>query len=748
MPTFEIKGPDGSVYQIDGPDELGALNALKKMLSATSTVDPATFPTKAAGMSHEQMVEAYRATKPGDPWGDYLAEQIQKPKAGETAAQAKVRAGGTGSVDRVTMSPTGKAAATFLQGVPFAGEYMDEGLGYVAGKMGLQSQQDATNAIRAGQADMDQNNPKTATALRIGGGVAGSAVGAGIMPWYNPATLGGRVAYGAGVGGTLGTAEGAVSGYGSGTDDASRSENAKSRALLGGLLGTAVGGAAPLLAEGVSQGGRWLLDQFNVAREARQAGLSRPSYEHLVRVMDADGSLNGAGAQRIAAAGPEAMLADAGPSAENVLDTAIQRSGPAGVLAGNRIEGRAGRTGLIANDALDNTLGVPRGIQTMETGIRQGSSAARGSTYQAAYSQPINYAAPEGQRLEQWFRQVPGDILQKANRLMQVRREPASAQIILRQQPDGSFAAERLPDIRQWDYITRAMNDIAQTNDGAGALGGQTDIGAGFQSFSRDIRQTLRGMVPEYATALDTAADAIDARNALRFGEGLLSPTVTRDEVANTLAGYSAAERRHAAEGVRSFIDEKIANVTRAISDNNMGAREAAKAVKDLSSRAAREKITALVGQQQADAMFEQLDQAARGLELRAAVADGSGTFARTSTNAMIEDATNGGLMGKVRSGEPVNATKELWRSLLGGTSADNIARADRVFAELSDALTSTAQNGGRSPQQILQNLQRIATANPRNAAVARTIGSLIGYPIFGPLAYQSGTQGLLGRER
>ncbi|MCZ4093046.1 hypothetical protein [Sinorhizobium psoraleae] len=50
----------------------------------------------------------------------------------------------------------------------------------------------------------------------------------------------------------------------------------------------------------------------------------------------------------------------------------------------------------------------------------------------------------------------------------------------------------------------------------------------------------------------------------------------------------SAAERRGVAQGIRSQIDEKIANVTRAVQDGNMDAREAIKGLKDLSSRAAR----------------------------------------------------------------------------------------------------------------------------------------------------------------
>lgn len=716
----------------------GSGNFFDQFENAPPAYNPADFPRMAAGMTHEQMVEAYRATKPGDPWGDFLAAQIQRPQQGETPEQANIRAGGTGSTDRVDMSGTGKAAATFLQGVPFVGEYADEGLGNLAGWMGLQDAQTATDAIRGGQADMDQNYPKTATALRVGGGVTGSLAAAGALPWYAPQSLGMGALYGGTVGGVGGAVEGAVSGYGSGTDATSRTENAGNRAIVGGGLGALLGTAAPFVASGVGNAARWGLDQLNVAREARQAGLSRPSFEILTRAMEADGSLAGQGAQRIAAAGPEGMLADAGPNAQTLLDVVAQRSGPAANLARDRLEARATRAGPQVNDALDNALGVPRGMDTMETGIRQGSAAARGNAYDAAYAAPINYADPAGQRLEALLARVPGDMIGRANRLMQIEGQQSN-QILARIAPDGTVTYTRLPDVRQLDYITRAINLAAESGDGAGALGGQTALGRAYQNLSREIRQSVRGLVPEYGVALDTAAEPIAARQALQFGERMLSPATTRDEVATMFAGMSQAERRQAAAGVRSYIDEKLANVSRALTDNNMDAREAIKAVKDLSSRANREKITALIGQREADTMFRYIDQAAQSLELRANVATNSKTFVRTDTDRTIKEATTGGLLGSVRAGEPVGSTKKLVQGLLGGTEADNLARQDAVYSELASALT------GNNPQQVLRNLQRIARANPRNAAIARTIGGLLGYPIMAPAAYQAGTQALLG---
>jgi hypothetical protein len=739
MPLFELQTPDGKTYEVEAPDMQSAVEAIGQMAPQQAPeADPQQFARQAAGMNHQQMVEAYRATRPGDPWGDFLAQRLQQPMQGETPQQAAVRAGGAGSTDATNMSGTGKAAATFLQGVPFVGEYSDEALGAVAPYIGPNSAEDATRAIRMGRDDFEQQRPKTSLGLKIGGGVAGSIPALAVAPWYIPQTLGGQAAYGLAAGATLGAAEGAVSGYGSGTDDQSRGDNAQSRALIGGGLGGLLGTAAPFIGRGVTTGARWALDKLNLARQANQAGLSRPSYEIMTRAMDADGSLNGPGAQRLLAAGPDAMLADAGPNARTLLDATIQKSGKAGVEAGQAVERRATKANQIVTGALDSTLGRPQGIQTMETGIRQGSAAARGSAYDAAYNAPINYATNEGKNLQKTLRRVPGSVIAEANRLMQIEGV-RSKQIMATIAPNGTVTYKRLPDVRQLDYITRAINQAAESGDGAGALGGQTTLGRAYQGLSRDIRQALRGLVPEYGVALDTAAEPIAARQALLFGEKLFNRGTSRDEVANTLAGMSQAERQQASAGLRSYIDEKLSNVTRAISDGNMDAREAIAAVRDLSSRANREKVAALVGPQEASRMFKAIDQATTALDLRAGVAQNSKTFARTEMDRTVRDYTDSGVLNAARSGEPLNAGKRMVQNLLGGTPEAKQAVSDKVYAEIARALVSS------NPQSILGNLQHIAQQNPKNAAIARQIGSLLGGFGFAAPAYQAGTQALLG---
>jgi hypothetical protein len=691
------------------------------------------------------------ALKNADAAGDtasarILADEIVKMSGSKDAAFSSTIPGKKGLSTTGELwaanHPYAAAASTFLQGVPFLGEYFDEAAGAAAPYISDNSAETATGAIRGGQEAFAQQNPKTALGLKIGGGITGSAVGLAAAPAaitsYAPATMGARVGYGAGVGGLLGGAEGAVSGYGAGTDPEGRMANAKSRGQLGAGLGATVGGLMPFAQEGIRRGSNWVLDQYNIAKQAKQAGLSKPSYEILTRAMDADQSLSGAGAQRLRAAGPDAMLADAGPSARGLLDTTIQKSGPAGRAASEAVERRAGRANDVVGSALNRTLGRPQGLKTVEKGIRDSTAAARNSAYKAAYDEPIDYLAPEGKKIIDLMKRVPQSAIDKANQLMKL--EGFDARNFKTTITQNGITHTGHPDVMQLDYLTRALNDLAEVGDGAGALGGQTAVGRSYQNLSRELRGAAKSAVPAYKVALDTAAEPIAARNALQFGTKLLSAGTTRDEVQMGLQGMSQAERQSAMQGARSFIDEKLAQVSRAVTDGNMDAREAIAAVKTLSSRANHEKITALIGNQAADRLFKAIDRAATALDLRAGVAQNSKTFARLEMDRTVRELTDEGVWNAIKSGQPINAGKRVIQNLLGGTPAAKQAAEDKIYQELTGALTGPR---GANARGLLGTLQTIGRQSPQNAAKAKAISGLLGSPV---LPYQIGTQYLKER--
>ena len=146
---------------------------------------------------------------------------------------------------------------------------------------------------------------------------------------------------------------------------------------------------------------------------------------------------------------------------------------------------------------------------------------------------------------------------------------------------------------------------------------------------ARDIRSAVKDAVPEYRVALDKAATEIGQKEARDLGEVALRRGTTRGDLAENLIDMTAVERRRLREGVRYYIDETLANVRRAVTDGNMDAREGMQALRELSSRASRDKLRMIVGDEAADTLVERISQAERAFELRGSVATNSRTFGR-----------------------------------------------------------------------------------------------------------------------
>lgn len=632
----------------------------------------------------EADIDAYVASENVTP------EQLRSTPAGASAAS--LPQGTNGFSDATQAGVQG-----FVEGIPVVGPLLRKGSEYAsAGARSLVRGEDfgdALNTVQGLRSGMAERNPAANIAGNIAGGIAGTAP----LVAMAPAAFGGgagplwqRMLASAGSGAALGGADAGVRSGGDVRDT-----------VTGALLGGAIGGAAPAVAEGIGAGVRNVMDRFGANNAARQAGISPETARVLSTTINADGSLGSQGAANMARAGSEAMLADAGPNARAVLDTAIQRGGPGATAAREAIEARANRGATDITTALNNSLGQPEGVTTARSAIRQGSAPARAAAYDAAYSTPIDYSSPVGQRIEEVLRtRVPGNIFGQANRLMQLEGQ-TSRQILANVADDGSVVLERLPDVRQIDYITRALNQAAESGEGAGALGGQTTLGRAYQGLSRELRGSLRQAVPEYGAALDAAADPIRRSQAVELGSKLLSPSMTRDAAKEAVEGMSAAERDALAQGVRSRVDDAVANVTRTLSDGNMDAREAIKGLRDLSSRANRDKLVAALGAKRVGPLFDELDRVATSFDLRAAVSQNSKTYARQATSRMVDDLTGPGIVGTAAQGEPVNAAKRIVQALTGQTPEAVKGRQDAIYSDLARILTRPAGDAVKTYQAL-----------------------------------------------
>ena len=628
--------------------------------------------------------------------------------------------------------------AGILEGVPIAGPAAKGGLDRVAAfiravQNGTSYTDELKNVQDFSKATEDAH-PWAATGGRIGGSVA---AGLAAAPVVGPALAAlprvGAVAGATAGGAAIGSVDGAIR-----AEPGNRAEGA----VIGGALGGAGGAVGASVADLAGAGIRGAVNAVTRAGALRGVGLSTPAANVLTRTLEADGSFGGQGARNLAAAGPEAMLADAGGNAAGVLDTAMQRGGPGANFARQAIEDRAARAGQTVNAALDQGLGPAQGVQTTTTNLRTGTAAARRNAYDTAYDTPIDYSAQTGRDVEEAVQRVPPDVINTANRLMSIEGHQ-SRQIRINMNDDGTYTYERQPDVRQIDYITRALNQHASSGEGQGALGGQTDIGRAYGNLARDIRQPLRANVPEYGTALDTAAHPIEARNALNFGATLLRPNVARDVVAETMKGMSQAEQTHVRLGLRAQIDETVANVKRTITDPNVDARQAMQSIKDLSSDAARDKLRLVLGQQQADALLGQVDQAAQAFQLRAATTRNSATFARQATNQAVRDATEPGVFGQALRGKPIKVGQAVAQAATGTRPADDLARQDGIYNEISRALT---ERRGADAMNLLARLAQANRQTQRADTLARLYAPYAGGAVGGA-SYQ-GTKRLLEQPR
>lgn len=694
MPTFEITGPDGT-YEIDAPDEGTALQAFQKM-----NADP------------NRDLE----------YGEAPAGMVMDPETGrmmDTKAMANAL--------------PNRAVFSAPKGIPFIGQWFDEVVG--AGDPVK------TAVAREAAAQFERENPKTAMAAQVATGataipaavIAGSAIA--------PATLPGQIAAG-GIGSAItGAVEGAVSGYGAGTNEQDRADSAKRGAAIGATVGGVVGAAAPIVAKGARSIAGKAMDALTVNRNAADIGIDRKAADAVTSAMSADDALSGTGLANIAAAGDDAMLADSGRSARNLLDTAIQKSGPGSRLANAAVQKRAADASKRLRGTMDMVLGQPEGLNKAAKDIAQKTAAQRQMTYTAAYRTPIDYASEAGRKVEDVFSRTPPSIMRaavsEANDAMLAAGE-RNMQILADIADDGTISFRQMPNMRQVDELKRALGTVAAKE--VDQFGRPTAAGIRAGKLARELRDAAGDAVPVYKKAVQLGGDKIAEDRALQLGNTLLSPSVTRETVKEAVDGITEAERKQIALGLRQRIDDTMANVSKVISDPNLDAREAMKVWRDLSSRATREKVAVAVGPQRAKALFAELDRAESALGLKAAVADNSKTFVRTATDQAVKAGSGqDSLTYALRRGEGLNAGKRAIQAVTGATDQAAEDANQKVYEDIAKLLTGPR---GADAQAALQSLMSIYQTVPQNAVKAQAVGRGVSGALTLP-AYELGSQGV-----
>lgn len=707
MGEFVITGPDGKKYKVTGATPEGAVAALKKMLG---TQQGAKSETASQGLSDLSAMTR-------NPQAAFDARLAAEPKPPRTTWDA-IKDNVIGVDDGV--QSYGESLGTWLNRAGESatlGVVGDEASAAAYSMLPGRTYDAELARLRANEAGMS-------TAGRLSADLTGAVLPAlaGLGMVSSATTLPGKIFAGA----KFGAGAGAVQGFAEGEGGAA--ERMKS-AAVGGGLGGALGGAVPVIAEVGKAGARSIADMLRSSRIARDVGGQLGISPQAARVAGQIVGSDDVSAMRksLAASGPDAMLADASPALGVTADSAM-RSPVAGARAAfDRIEARAGKAYDDLMGAL-NPSGAKKAVAGAMDDVRTGTAAARKAAYDAAYSKPIDYASPEGSfLLDTVTPRLPGKAIAYANELMRLRGEK-SAQIMASIADDGSVTFTRPPDVRQWDYIKQALQQLAESGDGAGALGGQTRLGAAYQGLATDIRGAVAGAVPEYKTALGVASDAIGERNAVQFGADLLKDSTTTYDALNGIKAASEAEKQAMKVGVIGQIDEVLGNIKAVPSDQNIDARQAIAAFKALTSPNAQKKMAALFGDQW-PAIKAEVDKAGAALGLRARTAANSATAGRQMADRAVTEATT---PSPLRSGKPVEALRDFIGGITGA-SPDAVARLrDDVKGELADLLT---RQGG-SAENALNTILNSLAANPINARSgmptynALAFGGLAGLPM------------------
>lgn len=616
-----------------------------------------------------------------------------------------------------------------MAGTPFVGEYADETMGRVGGRIAGMPAEAGQEYMRQGTQQYAEQNPGAALGARVVGGVTGAAAMMGAAPGA-AAAIASRMPAAAipqGLAATAGAAgagalEGAVSGYGAGRSGAEGADSRPARAAeygtygaLGGAVAGPVGTAANKAARGI---GNVLANNWRQV-SARIPGLSDEASMLLREAGGADAAAGNVAAN-IRRAGPNAMPADAGPATADLLDQSIAMSKSGTAVATPRVNARVAQAGRNLNATFDEVMGAARGMQELDDAIRAATRPGMKEAYQQAYQTPIDYASDAGRRVESVYANIPDrykrEALTLAREMMEIDGVPP--QMLLQVDEAGNVVASRMPGVAELDYVKQALDQVAGDNyrQGNQRLGRIASIHA------QRLRDAVDEAVPAYGEARQRASDAYSLHNALELGGRMLRPSTTREEVRAWAESATQLEKDAAAAGLRANIDETLANVRRTLGNPDTDAAEAKRALRDLSSRAARQKIMAVFGPERSRQIFRALDEAGAAAELAGNVARNSRTAPRQAFAQRLSEAReySPGQMGRdFMSGQLRQSGGKMLSRAAGNTPADMARRDEQLYLELAEYLT------GARGEEAIAAARAMTAAAQRDPAIAESLGQI-----------------------
>lgn len=437
-----------------------------------------------------------------------------------------------------------------------------------------------------------------------------------------------------------GAATGAGYGFAAGEGGA---ENRLAESLIPGAAGAALGPVGV----GAGMGARAIAQKMATSRAARAGDVPKRTVANMQDMLEADFPPS----QGPVTAQPGANIADIGPRARGRMRTAVEQVGNLARPATEAINRRADRATDDLAGALDDALVPPVGMEAAKQRIKGrgdpldvifGSGQGKGEgavkkAYDRAYDTPVDYSSAQGRAIEEFMgsrlrgENMLRNVLGKAKQLMDTEGvQSKQFKVTMPTRRGGQPRISRIDDVRQLDYIKRALDSLAEQN--MKPDGSFTQIGRNYAGMAKQLRDLTAEAVPEYGDALLLARNDLSARSAMEFGQKALDPSMTVDQFTTSIARMSPLERKFVEQGWRDRMDETIARITPPYrSDPSIAGHmargrqadpEAVKTIELLTRGDTMRKLTALVGEEKAGKLAAKVDEAADRIRTRDALAE------------------------------------------------------------------------------------------------------------------------------
>jgi hypothetical protein len=556
----------------------------------------------------------------------------------------------------------------------------------------------------------------TGTAAKLGGGIAAAIPMAAAWParlTMQGATMIPRIFNSA--------LPGAVWGgiYGSGEDK----ENRLRGGAVGAGLGAGIGAAAPAVGSAASNTWRAARNAVSPSPGALRQ-YERGAVSRVGRAFQADDVAN-TYQRQAAELGPEGMLADMGPNLRDQAAAIANAPGPGnprvrGALH-DRHDGARHRIEAQTNASLGPAANIPETIEA----TAQHSRAAAAPHRQQFQNNPVPLTQELDNLLNLLRDNEPG-VIGAARRMANIDPAAGPNQFFARQNANGGWDIERIPNATEWDYLKRALDDLAQ-----GSANDRRVYGGIARRLRENVDEAISPGAPDqspWAQARALERDNFQIAEAIEEGQNALKNNLTPDEMRARMFGVGQPPRGAMSpfelEGYRVGARQNVRNIMGGAATQH-GENAATAARSKLGSLYAREKLGLLTqSQQQADDIIRRLDAETTFAQTRQAATGNSATASRIAAQREIPSEVAEPVSGSLTiPGLTTRALRGFANMMFGGLINESRAR---IASDMAEMLVAQGANRDQIVRALTQRAQQRNLPPGQREAILRAANRIM----------------------